>query len=237
MKYAFLFFLVLAQTCFGQECVPEDHPEPDNAFVYARAEIKALHWIKQALAEEGKIPAPAPPGDPKRAEKAATRNTIARGLTRYYDCAAKFVEPYRDSKNKNVRESVDAILSGIAKSNEVNGQVLEELQQIDKTPSSEEVDPRAMKRLVDLTKVEDNARTLIMGGVKLSTYGLVRERSTAEETIPIAFTITAKQHETLLAETKELAKKKNIHDVDNLIDKCAEILRMTLTQQLPFASE
>ena len=94
-----------------------------------------------------------------------------------------------------------------------------------------------MKKLQDLTKVEDNARALIMGGVKMSTYGLVREKLVDESTEPFAFTITAKQREALLADAQALAKRTNASGPRNFVDGCAEILLTTLTKKLPTAAE
>src|SRR3954466_16376686 len=104
MKLVLCLALMLVQSCFAQECTPEAHPEPNSAFSYVRAEIKGLRALRLAMAEERKIPAPAAPDDPQRVQKAETRNTIAKGLGKYYDCASRLVAPYKDSNNKRVRE-------------------------------------------------------------------------------------------------------------------------------------
>jgi hypothetical protein len=231
MKYVLLAALLLAQTCFGQTCPSEASPNPDSAFAYARAEIKALQSIRQALAESQKIPPPVPSTDPDRMEKASLRNTIAKGLATYYDCAAQFVAPYKDSKNGSVNASANALLNGIRSSKDVNDRALKGLQAMDKAPIGEEPDPDVMKRLVDLAKVEESARNMITGGVKMSTYGLVRLDTDPDEPKPIAFLITAKQLQNLLADARDLASKKS--NVETYVDTCAEILLSTLTRNLP----
>jgi hypothetical protein len=237
VKPVFILFLLFATTCLAQDCVPEPHPQVDSAYGYVRAEIKGLQSIRLALLEEQKIPAPAAPTDPDRAKKAADRNKIAKGLAKYFDCATRMVTPYRESKNKRVQESVESILSGIKKTTDVNAQVLEALAIVDTAPSADKVDPATMKKLSDLTKDEDNARALIMGGVKMSTFAITKEKIVDEDTEPYAFSITAKQRDSLLADARELAKRPNPSAPKNYIDGCAEILLTTLNRKLPISGE
>lgn len=237
VKLLLITVLALAPACTAQECTPEAHPQAESAFAYVKAEIQALQTLRQAQEEEKKIPAPGAPGDPQRAQKAATRNNIARSLSKYYDCSSRWITPYKNSTNDRVRESVQAFLSGLEQKTSVNNQVLEALQIVDKAESADAVDKTAMKKLSDLMKVEDNARALIMGGVKMSTYSLVKEKINEEDTTPYAFRITAKERDALLADTQKLARKSNASDPQSFIDGCAEILLSTLRQNLPTATK
>ena len=234
MRREFLLIacLITASVCTAQECEPEAKPEPDNPFAYVRAEIKTLQWLRLALLESKKIPPPLPPGDPERAKKAELRNTIASGLTKFYDCGMKYVEPYRESKNPAVHESANGLLTAMQTSREVNRSVLNELQQIDKVQSQEDIDPEAAKRMDDLSSQENDARTAIQAGVKVSTFSITKLKNPEDpQSDPVSFLINAKQRDDLLAEVKSFTKSKS--EEPTYIDACVQILDSVLSKKLP----
>ena len=231
-EFLLVVCLLVPAISVAQECQPTDKAEPESNFAYIRAEIKSLQWLRLAILESKKIPSSTPPGDPERAKKAELRNTLAMGLAKFYDCATQYVEPYGESKNKAIHESANGLMAAIRSSKEVNQNVLAELQQLDKAQSKEDIDPEAAKRLEDLTSQENDARTAIQAGVKVSTFGIVRLKDPEDpQSDPVAFLITAKQRDELLAEVKQLAKKKP--EETTYIDTCAEILLSLLNKKLP----
>jgi len=230
LKHVALVVIMMTQTCLAQQCAPA--PGTDDPVAYVQAELQALQWIRQALIEGAKIPAPVPPDDPKRKERAAARNASARGLAKYYECASKHIAPYKESKNKYVRDSAEAFVNGIRTSTEVNRRVIEELEAIDKVATSDQVDPEATKRLVDLTTVEDKARAMITGAVKMSTFALVQLKPNDQQAEPVAFTITSTQRDALLHEIEEFRKQGT--EAASFLGSCVTILLNTLNQKLPF---
>lgn len=231
-EFLLLACLVVTSACFAQDCQLDPKPQPDSPFAYLQAEIKSLQWLRTVQVESKKIPAMAPPDDPEREKKAQLRNTLATGLERFYDCAIKNVEPYRESKNPAVHESANGLLTAMQSSKDVNRNVLVELQQLDKVQSKEEIDPEAAKRLDDLAAQENDARTAIQAGVKVSTFAIMKLKDASDpQSEPVAFLINAKQHDDLLAQAKELKQKKT--EDPSFIDDCAQILLSALNEKLP----
>lgn len=229
-------FLLSASVCVGQDCPQEPKPEPENGYAYLQAEIKALQWMRLAESQSKKIPAPVPPGDPEREKKAQVRDVLANGLGKFYDCAISQVAPYRDSKNPAVHESANGLLTAMQSSKEVNRNVLAELQQLDKVQSKEEIDPGTAERLNALTTQENDARTAIQAGVKVSTFAITKLKdATDPQSEPVAFLINAKQHDELLAAARELLPKKP--EESSYIDTSAQILVTTLNKKLPTLSK
>jgi hypothetical protein len=232
-RVGLLFLLIItASASFAQVCDPlEVHPQTNSAFDYVRAEIKGLRWMRRGVELSQSIPAPAPPGDPQRAKQAQLRNTMVKTLNNYYACAAQAVAPYKDSKITAVHDSAESILNGIESIQQVNLQVLDALAVIDKAQAPSEIDPSVRERLSKLAESEDKARAAITLGVKIGALGLIRTKDDKPGGEPIAFTITEKQHDILVAEARQLTKEKS-HD-PNFVDDCADILSSLLRKKLP----
>jgi hypothetical protein len=67
-----------------------------------------------------------------------------------------------------------------------------------------------------------------------TTFGILHIDGAGDSAKPTAFTITATERQTLLAETRVLAKSKR--KVESYIDLCADILLTILTSKLPSAA-
>jgi hypothetical protein len=227
-----LLLIMTAAASVAQVCdPPEVHPQTESAFDYVRAEIQGLRWMKRGVEMSHSIPPAAPPGDLQRSKQAELRNTMVKTLNNYYDCAARAVTPYKDSKITAVHDSVESILDGIEAIHQVNRQVLEALEVVDKAQSASDVDPSAAERLSKLSESEDKARAMITLGVKISTAALIRTKDDKLAGEQVAFTITDKQHDILVTEVGQLAKEKP-HG-SNFVDDCAEMLSSSLTKKLP----
>jgi hypothetical protein len=228
--------LMLAQMCSAQVCLPETQPQPDNAASYIRAEIKTLRWIRYALNESKKIQPPTTPNDPGRLHKMVVRRTVANLVSDDYDCAARYLQPYKASKNKYVRDSVESLLAGIDTTKQINGHLLQEMEAVDRATKAEDIDQIAIaKRLGDLTSSQKDVRKIVMVAVKLSTFGILRVEGGDDNSRPVAFTITAKQRDGLLTDAQKLAKEKE--QPENYVDVCAQFLVSTLKKQLPTLAE
>jgi hypothetical protein len=232
----FLLALILTTVAASaQVCdAPEIHPQVDSAFDDVRAEIKGLGWLRRGQEISKSIPAPAPPDDPERSKQAELRNTLVITLNNNYDCAARFVAPYKDSKIVTVRDSVESILTGIETSKQVNREALKELAAVDKAHNASEVDPSITERLDKLTKSENEARAMISLGVKISTLGLVRTKDDKPAGEPVAFTITGRQREILTEEVAQFVKEKSRDP--SFVDDCANMLLSLLNKKLPTAN-
>ncbi len=231
-KAGLLLFILTAASALAQMCdAPDAHPQADSAFDYVRAEIRALRWIRLGVEVSQSIPAPAAPGDPQRAKQAERRDTMATTLNNDYDCAARAVTPYKESKIADVHDSVEAIVNGIAASQENNRQVLEQLAAIDRARNASEVDPATMDRLKKLTASEDQARAMIVLGVKISAFALVRTKDDKPTGEPVAFTISARQHDILAKELGQVLKQREHNP--SFIDACANTLSSLLARDLP----
>jgi hypothetical protein len=231
-----LLLIMTAAAAAAQACDPPAvHPQVDSAFDYVHAEILGLRWMKRGVEMSHSIPTAAAPGDPQRAKQGELRNTMVRTLNNYYDCAAQAVTPYKDSKITAVHDSVESILNGIEAIQQVNRQVLEALAAIDRANNASDVDPSAVKRLAEFSASEDEARAMITLGVRISTFGLTRTKDNKPEGEPVAFTVTEKQHDILVAEAQQFAKEKSHNS--SFIDACATILLSSLTKKLPTMKE
>jgi hypothetical protein len=76
---------------------------------------------------------------------------------------------------------------------------------------------------------------MMLGGVKESTFLIVRGNGGDDNWKPTAFTITRAQHDALLTDVRALAEAKTEHA--NYVDLCAEILLETLNEPLPLTGE
>jgi hypothetical protein len=229
----FVFLLVLAQSCFAQLCMPEGQPQPDSPYAYIRAETKALQWIRNALTESENIRPFPPSGDPERLHKAVKLYTVAQTISDDYDCAATLLTKYKDSKNEYINASVDSLLMGIDATKNINAKLVGLIESLNEAKKPEAIDQTAIAKVLANAKgIQKDVRNLAMAGAKMSAFGVVRIEGNGDDAKPVAFTITAKQRATLVAEVQELAKKKG-QGQDTYVDSCAEILLDTLTKPLP----
>jgi hypothetical protein len=237
-KRFLLCLLVLAKTCSAQLCMPEGQSQPNSPYAYIRAEIKALHWIRNALSESQKFQ-PIPANDPERLHKTVNLYTVVRAVSNDYDCAVAVLTNYKNSNNESIHQSVDSLLAAIDTTKKVNANVLEMLESVNKAKKPEDIDQVELaKMLADLKSLQKDAANLAMMGVKMSTFGILRLKENSENAKPIAFTITAKQRATLLADVRELLGNPNKKKGDyTYVDGCAAILMNTLLNPLPTSAE
>jgi hypothetical protein len=87
-----------------------------------------------------------------------------------------------------------------------------------------------MDRLNRLTAPEDKARAMIVLGVKISAFALVRTKDDKPTGEPVAFTISARQHDILAKEVGQLLKQE--HN-PSFVDACANTLSSLLARDLP----
>jgi len=221
--------LILAQGCFAQICLPEAQPQPNSAYAYVRAEVKALHWIRAALAESQKIESPRV-DDPERLHKLVTLYSASETVSDDYTCAASMLEKYKDSKIESIGTSVVTLLVAINTTKEINAKLLSLMEAINKATKPEDIDQVEIAKLLgNVQAMQKDVRTMAMLGVKMSTFAIVQTEGEGDSAKPVAFTITPAQRATLLAEVQELAKKQTIN---TYVDACADLLLGTLNRPL-----
>jgi hypothetical protein len=227
----FWLMLLLVPKAPAQLCMTETQPQPDSGYAYVRAEVKALQWIRSAVTESDKIQPP-PMNDPERLHKTVELYTAVQTVSDDYDCAVSILVPYKASKNDSISTSVDSFLKAIQTTKEINADLVEMMESLNKATKMEDIDQQATaKMLGNVKSMQKDVRTLSMAAAKMSTFGILIQGN--EDTTPTAFSITAKQRETLLADVRELKKKKD----DTYVDVCADILLNTLTKQLRTSPE
>ena len=234
-----LFSLIaLAQMSFiqaslAQVCLPESSPQPDSGYAYMRAEIKALQWVRLASAESQKFQPLPPSSDPDRVHKAVALYTAVDNVSTDYDCAARILTNYKNSKNEGVRASVDALLEAINTTKAINEAMVGTMESVDKATKAQDIDQLAIaKMLANIKGMQKDVQQLAIAGAKLSTFGIVRTAGEGDDAKPIAFELTATQRATLLADVKELIAHKGQGQY-TVVDGSAEILLKALTRQLP----
>jgi hypothetical protein len=124
-----------------------------------------------------------------------------------YDCAARVLTLYKNSRNESVRASVDSLLAAISTTKDINIGMVKSMELLNKAEKPDDID------LVAIAEMLANVKSM--------------QKEVAN---PIAFTITPTQRATLLTEVQELAKKNGQF---TSVDACADILRGTLAKQLP----
>lgn len=234
-KCLLLFLFVLVTACSAQVCLPEAQPQPDSPYAYIRAEVSALQWMQDALTESEEIQPLPPASDPQRLHKTVDLYTVVQNVSDDYDCALSILEKYKDSKNESIRVSVDAYLTAIRTTKQLNTQLLEMMESLNKAEKPEDLDQVALaKMLANAKGLQKDVRTMAVLGAKMSTFAILRREGEGDDAKPVAFTITSRQRAQLLADVRELAsglrKKKDSY---TYVDGCAAILLSTLTMQLP----
>jgi len=231
----FLLFLVLAKPCSAQICLPGAEIARDSGYSYVREEVKALSWIRRALDETDKIHDPfVAPGDPQRVHKIVELYTVFGNVSDDYTCAESLLTPFKDSKNEMVHGSVDALLTAISMTKQVNADLTGMFEVLNKATKPEDIDQDAIgKTLATMKGVQKDVRQMTMLAVKLSTYGILAMEGEGDATHPVAFTITERQHAKLLGEVRELDKTKA--QSETYVDLCAKILLAALNLKLPMS--
>jgi hypothetical protein len=229
-----LLLILSAPACRAQVCMPtKAGPQPESGYSYIRTEILALQWIRAATTESEKLQWVAT-DDPQRVHKSVEFYATANSVSDDYDCAASLLTPYKDSKNVSIQKSVDALLLVIQITKEINGNLIGMMETLNKAKKVEDIDQQEIsKTLGNIKSMQKDVRTLAMAGVKMSTFGILHIDGTGDDAKPTAFTITATERQTLLSETKVLAKAKGKEE--SYIDLCADILLTMLTSKLPSA--
>jgi hypothetical protein len=208
-------------------------PQPESGYSYIRTEILALQWIRAATTESEKLKWIAA-DDPQRVHKSVEFYAKANNVSDDYDCAASLLSSYKDSKNKPIHESVDTLLLAIQATKQINGDLITIMETLDKAKKVEDIDQQEIaKTLGNIKSMQKDIRNMAMAGVKMSTFGILRIDGTGDDAKPTAFTITATERQTLLSETRVLAKAKGKEE--SYIDLCADILLTILTSKLPSA--
>ncbi len=230
-----LLFILFAPACPAQVCMPtKAGPQPESGYSYIRTEILALQWIRAATTETEKLQWVAR-DDPQRVHKFVEFYATANNVSDDYDCAASLLNPYKDSKNEPIHKSVDALLQAIQITREINGKLIGMMETLNKAKKVEDIDQQEIpKTLGNIKSLQKDVRTVAMLGVKISTFGILRIDGTGDDAKPTAFTITATERQTLLSETKALAKARGKEE--SYIDLCADILLTMLTSKLPSAA-
>jgi len=225
---------LLAQPSSAQLCMPiKAGPEPDSGYSYIRTELVALKWVRAALKESEKFQ-PINRDDPQRMHKSVEFYDAVNNVSDHYDCAASLLKPYKDSKNESIRESVDSMLLAIESIKDVNAKLVELMESFNKARKAEDIDQTAIaKFLADAKSIQSYVRTLMMVGVKMSTFAIVRIEGTGDDQKPVAFLITSAQRGILSEEIRQLGRKSG-KDV-TYVDACVDILTKTVTTNLPTA--
>lgn len=229
-----LGLLVLPKASYAQLCMPESQPQPNSGYAYLRTEVKALQWIRRALTESDKLQPPLM-DDPERLHKTVELYTSVQTASDDYDCAAAILAPYKDGKNESMSASVDSFLTAIHTTKEINADLIEMMESLNKATKAEDIDQQAVaKTLANIKSMQKDVRTMSMAATKMSTFSILVIKEEGDTATPIAFSITSKQRETLLADVRELKKKEGEY---TYVDFCADILLSTLTEQLPTSPE
>jgi hypothetical protein len=231
---AAITIMVPARSCRAQVCMPaKAGPQPESGYSYLRTEILALQWIRSATSESEKLQWIAPE-DPQRVHKSVEFYATANRASDDYDCAAYLLTPYKESKNESIHTSVDTLLLVIQTTKEINGNLIAMMETLNKAKKAEDIDQQEIaKTLGNIKSMQKDVRTLAMAGVKMSTFGILHKDGAGDDAKPTAFTITATERQTLLSETRVLAKAKGKEE--SYIDLCADILLTILTSKLPSA--
>jgi hypothetical protein len=183
-------------------------PQPESGYSYIRTEILALQWIRAATTESEKLQWVSL-GDPQRAHKSVEFYAKANSVSDDYDCVTFLLTAYKDSTNKPIHESVDTLLLAIQATKEINGNLITIMETLNKAKKVEDIDQQEIaKTLGNIKSMQKDIRNMAMAGVKMSTFGILHIDGTGDDAKPTAFTITATERQTLLSETRVLAKAK-----------------------------
>ena len=214
--------------------MPLGDPKPDSPYSYIRTEIRVLKSLRAALNDAAKINALViiPASDPKRLHKLVERNEVVNAIADDYGCAIALLKPYQNSRDNNVHVSVEAFNNGIDITQQADAKLLEMMESLDKATRAEDFDqPAIAKQLADLNSIKQDSRKLILMGVKMSSFGILKLVGGDDDSKPVAFTITEQERLKLLSDANELAKRED--PGTSYIDICADFLVDTLTKSLP----
>jgi hypothetical protein len=233
-----LGLLVIPKASYAQLCMPESQPQSNSGYSYIRAEVKALQWIRSGLTESQKMQPPTL-DDPQRLHKNVELYATVNTVSDDYDCAISILEKYKDSKNESIHESVESFLLAINTTKQINKDLMEVMESLNKAQKQEDIDQVAIaKMLGNVKSMQKDVRTLALAAAKMSTFGILRIEGGGDDAKPIAFLITSRQRTTLLADVRELASElKKKKDDYTYVDGCAAILLSTLTMQLQTSAE
>jgi hypothetical protein len=210
--------------------MPEIQPETNSGYAYMRAEIRALQWIRSAVIETGKIKPLPPAADPQRIHQMVSRYTAFQTAADDYTCATSILTKYKESPDGSIRGSVDNFLAVIGTTQELNGHLLAMLESIEKASKPEDINQEEIaKHLAAIKSLQKDVLGLAMMATKLSTFAILRGEGGDDNWKPVAFTITATQRTTLIAEAQRLIDKLTY------VDGCVDILLGALRRQLPVA--
>ena len=168
------------------------------------------------MTESHKIQPPSM-NDPERLHKTVELYTAVQTVSDDYDCAVAILPPYKDSKNDSISTSVDSFLKAIQTTKEIDADLVEMTEALNKATKVEDIDQQAIaKRLAGIKSLQKDVRTLSMAATKMSTFGILVIKEEGDTATPIAFSITAKQRETLLGDVRGLRGLKKKKGEDSL---------------------
>jgi len=225
-----LFFVL---PCSAQTC-SVDSAEPNDTFAYMRSEVKSLAVIREAINLSAKMKTVPLPGDPNHQQAMVDYHLSMQSIHEHFACAARLLQPYKASANENVKQSVDNLLTAIQSTEQVDSMLRGMVEQIN-APERDQHATDTAEKLAEIKSAQHVIFKMMLGGVKESTFGIVRGNGADEGWKPTAFTITRRQHDALLSDVRALAEAKTEHA--NYVDLCAEILLETLTEPLPLTGE
>jgi len=210
--------------------MPPGKAQPNSGYAYIRTEIKALQWIRSASAASEKLQH-VPSMDPKDFHDMVGWYTVAQTVSDDYNCAGVLLTEYKDSSDKNIHSSVEALLLAISATKDLNAKLLEMMEALFKATKPADIDLPAIARVLAIIKSgQQDAHNMTMMGVKMSTFAILRMDGDGEDAKPVqpfAYTITPKERSTLLADVRELAKGKK--GQPTYVDTCEQILLKTLS--------
>jgi hypothetical protein len=235
-KFLLLFPLVLlVLPCSAQLCIV-DTAQPNDTFAYMGTEVRALTIIREAVNLSAEMKTVPLPGDPDHQQAMVNYYVGMQSIDEHYACAARLLGHYKPSTNQDIQNSVDTLLTAIEATKTINATLRGMVEHLNKPPA--EVEPHAddaSKALADIKSTQHVVFKMMLGGVKESTFSIVRGEGMDTDWKPTAFTITRSQHDTLLTAVRDLAAGKTAHA--NYVDLCAEILLETLNEPLPLTGE
>jgi len=224
-------FLVLP--CSAQTCTI-DNAEPNDTFAYLRAEVRALTVIREALNLSAKLKTVPLPGDPNHQQAMVDYHLSMQASDDHYACAARLLQSYKASTNENIQQSLDDLLAAIQSTQQINSMLRGMVERMNAEQQDQSAGETA-QTLADIKSTQQVIFKMMLGGVKESTFLIVRGNGGDDEWKPTAFTITRAQHDALLTDVRALAEAKTEHA--NYVDLCAEILLETLNEPLPLTGE
>jgi len=229
------FALLLVLPCSAQTC-SVDTTQPNDTFAYMRSEVKTLTVIREAINLSANIKRVPTSGNPNHVQMMADYNAMMDNIDDRYACAARLLQRYKPSTDENIQNSVDSLLTAIQITQQVDKMLRGMVEHLNKDTQGQDQNAYdSAKTLADIKSAQQVVFKMMLGGVKKSTFLIVRGEGGEDDWKPTAFTITSAQHDALLSDVSALAEAKTTHA--NLIDLCAEVLLETLNEPLPLTGE